>query len=221
MDSDAERNPDELAYWRRRVVALGCVLGTVALIAWACTSGGGQVPQQIRNAGALISPTPTVSGSGALPSAIPTVTVTATTKVTVTPTVPKRDGDACESKDLVVAFSATKEDYPGREWPQFRLSVVNLGEKSCTFDVGPKLLQLRITSGTDRVWSSAHCAQGSGSSIQMLRRGIPYLATLSWDRKRSTDGCKGGRATAGAGTYVAALKADGIKQPKKQVFRLR
>lgn len=222
MDSDTASNSDELAYWRRRVAVLGAALITAALLAWACSAGSdGGRPRPVGNAGALSSLTPTASQpEGAVPTALPTVTVTATAKVTVTPAVPKKDGDACESADLVVDLTASKRIYVRKEWPQFRLSVVNVGERSCTYDVGPKALQMRITSGSDRVWSSAHCARQTGSSIHLLRRGIPYLTTITWDRRRSTTRCPSKRPTMGKGTYVATLKAPGLK-PRKHIFRLR
>lgn len=221
MDSGTERSAEELAYWRRRAIALTAVLATVGVVVWACSSDGGGKKRPIRNAGAVSTTTPTPArSSGGIPSAMPTITVTATTKVTVTPSVTREDGDACEPGDVVINLAASKETYTAKEWPQLGLTVVNTGERACTFDVGPKALETRITSGSDRVWSSAHCATGTGSSIQMLRRGIPYLATVGWDRKRSADGCPAKRPGAGPGTYVASVKSGDIKV-KRQVFRLR
>jgi hypothetical protein len=215
MDSDTECNSDELAYWWRRVIALAGVLTTLGLVIWACTAGGGDSGSTpIRNAGE------TGSLPATLPSAIPTITVTATAKVTMTPKPPRRDGDACDPGDLVVTLSATEDIYRRGEHPQFRLAVVNIGAHTCTYDVGPHVLQTKITSGRDQVWSSTHCASDDDSSIQLLRRGVPHIATLTWDRRRSKDGCPDNRPKAGVGTYVAHLKADGIR-PAKRVFRLR
>jgi hypothetical protein len=93
--------------------------------------------------------------------------------------------------------------------------VVNTGRRGCTFDVGPKALQIRIASGNDRVWSSAQCVSGTGSTLQMLRRGVPYLATVDWDRKRCD-----GSSKAQPGTYVITATANGAK-PRREIFRLR
>lgn len=231
MATDTERDGaeardesmDEMAYWRRRALVLGGALGTAGLLAWGCAAGGDDRPA--RNAGAPASVPASAQAPGqpagqAIPTAIPTITVTATAKVTVTPVAPRKDGDACEPRDLVVSLAATQDTYAGRDLPEFRLSVVNLGQRACTYDVGPKALQTRITSGSDKIWSSASCVAGDGSRIQMLRRGIPYLATVTWDRKRTSSRCDGRRATAGTGTYVAVIKAPGVST-KKQVFRLR
>ncbi|MFC9971380.1 hypothetical protein ACFVH6_10845 [Spirillospora sp. NPDC127200] len=218
MAADTEREQDGLAmdpYWRRRAVALGGLLGVVGLMAWACTAGGGDDKQPVRNAAAVGTASP--SGS-ALPSAMPTVTVTA--QVTATPEPVKKDGDACESRDVVVNAATTRDVYGKGEDPQMNITVVNTGTRACTMDVGPDALDVRITSGSDRVWSSARCARGGGSSIQLLRRGIPYVGTVTWDRLRSGDDCRGRRAKALPGTYVATVKSDDFKI-KKQVFTLR
>lgn len=215
MDSDTVRNPEgdaADAYWRRRAIVLGGVLSLVGLVAWACTAGDENTAERrpVQNAAAL-------STASAPPTVMPTVTVTVTTQTTVRPVVAKKDGDACEPRDVVVSFAATKGTYAGKDLPRFQLIVVNTGQRACTFGVGPKELDVRITSGSDRLWSSAQCARGSGSSIQMLRRGIPYVGTLAWDRRR---GCSGKRPVARPGTYVATVKAGKIKV-KKQVFQLR
>jgi hypothetical protein len=205
------------AYWRRRAIALGGVLSLAGLVAWACAGGGEQPAERrsVHNAAALSSP-----GAHTLPAVVPTATVTVTTKTTVRPIAPKKAGDACEPGDIVVGFTATKTRYAGKDLPRFRLTAVNTGRRACTFGVGNKELEVRISSGTDRVWTSAQCAHGSGSSIQMLRRGVPYITAVAWDRKRSSAGCPSRRPAARPGVYVATVTAGKIRV-RKQVFRLR
>jgi hypothetical protein len=218
-DRSSHSAPPE-AYWRRRAIALAGVLATVGLVAWACSGGkdgdrDGNRDGSLRNAAVVSTPTPTPT-----PFAMPTITVTATAKVTVRSTAPRRDGDVCAPADVVASLTPTAESYRDKAKPQFRLSVVNTGDRSCTLDVGPKALEIRVTSGSDRVWSSADCIRGSGSSIRLFKRGIPYLSTVTWDRRRSSDGCTGSRDLARPGTYVVAAKAGKLKV-QRQVFRLR
>jgi hypothetical protein len=218
MDTDTVRNPENdptEEYWRRRAIAMGGVVALVALIAWACSAGDEETTdrQPVENAAAVSSP-----GMSTLPTIMPTVTVTVTAETTV---VPKQPGDACEPRDVVLNFTATKDVYAGTDRPRFKLTAVNIGRRACTLGVGPKELEVRITSGPDRIWTSAQCVRGSGSSIQMLRRGVPYVGTIVWDRTRSSSGCTGfSRATARPGTYVATVMTDNIRA-KKQVFQLR
>lgn len=213
-DRSSHAGPPE-AYWRRRAIALAGVLATVGLVTWACSGGDDDEGGPLRNAAVLSTPS-----ARPTPFAMPTITVTATAKVTVRSAAPKRDGDACAPSDVVANLTPTAQSYQGKAQPQFRLSVVNTGDHSCTLGVGPKELEVRVSSGSDRVWSSADCVRGSGSSIQLLKRGIPYLSTVTWDRRRSSDGCAGGRDLARPGTYVAAVKAGKLKVGR-QVFRLR
>jgi hypothetical protein len=223
MDHDTVRSDEVDAYWRRRVVALGGVLSAVGLMVWACSgSGSGGKKQPVRNAAAVSSPSPSPAavptGGSAMP--LPTVTVTATAKVTVTPAPPKKPGDRCDAGNVVVSLGPTKGTFGKGEHAQFRLTVVNTGAQACTFGVGPNELQIQIASGSDKVWSSAKCFAGTGSSIQMLQRGIPYGGIVDWDRHRTVGDCTAKRPTARAGTYTIIAKGGGIKT-KKAVFFLR
>jgi hypothetical protein len=212
MDSDTERKQGEAdAYWRRRVYVLAGGITVIGLVAWACSgSGDKKTTAQVRNAAVPASPAVT-----AQPMPGPTTTVT----VTATPSVPpaaarKGNGDACDPRDLVADLASAQDAYRGGEDPRFRLSVVNTGRRTCTFDVGAKALRVRIESGSDRIWSSDRCG-GPASSLQMLRRGIPYIETLEWNRKRCDSDSR-----ARPGTYVVSAKGGGIRA-KSQVFRLR
>jgi hypothetical protein len=214
VDSDTVRNsagaPAEL-YWRRRTIALCGVVSTLGLIVWACSAGDEQTAERpVQNAAQ--SPFLTI---------MPTVTVTVTAEATTTVRPAQRkSGNACAPRDVVVSFAVTKDTYVGTDRPRFRLTAVNTGQRACTFEAGPRELDVQITSGSDRVWTSAKCARGSGSSNRLLRRGVPHVETIVWDRRRASGNCTGSRPAARPGTYVAALKADGVKV-KKQVFRLR
>jgi hypothetical protein len=226
MDPDTEGNGEIEAYWRRRVIALVGVLASVGVLAWAC-SGSDEKKHPVRNAAVIGTPSASaVRAPGGQVNAspgmvVPTVTVTATAKVTLAPTVRKKAGDACEPADVVVNLEKTKDTFARKEHPEFRLSVVNTGQRACTLDVGPKELQILIGSGSYRVWSSARCAAGSGSSIQMLQRGIPYVTGLEWDRMRSaSDGCSGHRDRALPGTYTVIAR-EGKLTSRREVFRLR
>ncbi|NYE17502.1 hypothetical protein [Actinomadura citrea] len=207
MGANTERDRDGSGldrYWRRRVWALAGVLGAVGLLAWTCQGGSGVAGKDEpgRPAGAAEGTRPPPP-----PSAMPTVTVTTTT----TPAPEQADGGPCDRGDLVVNMSAAKNVYTGSERPEFRVTVVSTGEGSCAFDTG--WLDVRITSGADRVWSSTKCRK-AGAPKATLRRGIPYVDDVVWDRRRD---CKGA-VRARPGTYVATLKG---AKAKKQIFSLR
>lgn len=213
MDSDTHRDQGEAdAYWRRRVYVLAGGITAIGLVAWACSGPDHKKSTaQVRNAAATAGPV----SPGVTPAAAPAATVT----VTVTPSAPPspqlRSGDRCDEQDVVVALTPDKQVFQAKERPHFRVSVVNTGRRSCTFDVGARALRLRITSGSDPVWSSDRCAAGTASDLQLLRRGIPYIADLTWDRRRCD-----GASQAMPGVYVITVKAPGVRTDR-QVFRLR
>ncbi|WP_067466957.1 hypothetical protein [Actinomadura macra] len=185
-------------YWRRRAVALAGALVVVAVLAWACTGGGGE-RGRVRDAGAVENRPP--------PTAMPTVTVTRT--VTPSPD-PVEDGGPCEAKNLVVSLATSRDTYAGQQEPRFHVSVVNAGKSDCTWTAGS--LDVRVTSGPDRIWSSAQC-RGGDQARRTLRRGIPYVDGVGWNRRR---GCKGDGGPVRPGTYIVSVKG-----AKKQVFHLR
>ncbi|WP_051711924.1 hypothetical protein [Spirillospora albida] len=175
---------DRPQYWRRRIVVLGGVLAAAGSLLWAC--GGGE-DEPVRRIVRDVTPPPP-------PTAMPTVTVTV-----------REIARECVADDLAATLRATRDAYAGTS-PRFRVSVVNTGEEPCA--LGKGTLDVRITSGSDRVWSSARCGQGTS---RLLRSGAPFSDTITWDRRRACGG-----AEAGPGTYVASLAGTG-----EQVFRLR
>ncbi|GAA0334602.1 hypothetical protein NE235_14225 [Actinoallomurus spadix] len=221
MDSDTHGDLGEAdAYWRRRVYVLAGGITAIGLMAWACSGPDHKKPAaQVRDTAASMTP-PQVTATPVVTPVAPTLTPTPTPTVTVTvtagvPLAKPRSGDPCDEADVVVGLTSTKDVYQDKEHPRFRISVVNTGHRPCTFDVGAKALRLRITSGSDRVWSSDRCADRPASDLRVLRRGVPYIADVDWDRTRC-----GGDSRARPGTYVVAAKSGGVRT-QSQVFRLR
>ncbi|WP_066366256.1 hypothetical protein [Herbidospora mongoliensis] len=224
MDPDTFRGevvegPD--VYWRRRVLVLTGMLVVGAVVAWACTSGPdtpltGAAPAKGASDALIVSlpspPAPSPSASGTpTPSASPSPSPKPGEK---------REGDTCSPKNLVVSLTAGREIYTGADRPGFMLTVVNTAKSPCKVDVGPRALEMRITSGPARIWSTADCVAGSGIDRQTLKRGIPYVRPIEWDRNRSGDSCAAKTSVAGKGTYVAIARAGNLRS-QKNVFHLR
>lgn len=134
---------------------------------------------------------------------------------------PENAGDPCRPADVVTTLATDKSDYAADEEPEIELSVVNTADQTCTVDVGPENMELRITSGDDRVFSTADCVGGNGSDKVQLSRGVPHTETVTWDRKRSWKDCPDRDMTADRpGTYVVSLHSDYDTGADGQVFRL-
>ncbi|GIG83659.1 hypothetical protein [Planotetraspora kaengkrachanensis] len=219
-------------YWRRRVAVLTGMLVVVAVVAWACSSASGKpesptgvkatpgagesmvvsLPSPLGSKSPGPSSTALVPG-GRLPSASATPSARAAAGS-------RRSGGPCDAKDLVVALQAGQDYYNKGVTPSFMLTIVNTARVACTVDVGPRMLEMRVTSGSDRIWSTADCVSGPGVDTQTLQRGVPYVRTILWDRRLSGSDCASRRSSAVPGTYVASAFAGPLRSPKV-VFHLR
>lgn len=218
-------------YWRRRMSVLVAVLVVVAVVAWACSSGGSG-PERTSSA----QSSPSASGSTAakttpavdpLLAGLRTLAMgTASPSPTPTPKAapserPRRPGEPCEEKDLVLSLQGGREQiYAGDARPTFLITLVNTGSVMCKADVGPRAMEVKITSGADRIWSTADCVSGPGTEVKELQRGVPYVRSLEWDRRRSSSDCRSTPPAALPGTYVAVARM-GKMRTNKGVFHLR
>ncbi len=210
-------------YWRRRMSVLVAVLVVVAVVAWACSSSAGG-PQRTSSAQSSQSATPvtdpllaglrTLAMGTASPS--PTPSATKTTQEART----RRPGETCAESDLVIGMQGKQEIYADGAQPNFLITVVNTGPVMCKADVGPRAMEIRITSGEDRIWSTSDCVSGAGTEVKELERGVPYVRSLDWDRRRSSGDCRTDPPNALPGTYVVMARMGKLKSPKG-VFHLR
>ncbi|MEV0827014.1 hypothetical protein [Nonomuraea rubra] len=231
MDPDTMRGDGGDIYWRRRMSVLVAVLVVVAVVAWACSSGGSG-PERTSSA----QSSPSASGSTAakttpavdpLLAGLRTLAMgTASPSPTPTPKAapserPRRPGEPCEEKDLVLSLQGGREQiYAGDARPTFLVTLVNTGSVMCKADVGPRAMEIKITSGADRIWSTADCVSGPGTEVKELQRGVPYVRSLEWDRRRSSSDCRSTPPAALPGTYVAVARM-GKMRTNKGVFHLR
>lgn len=225
MDGGAYEEPSEpeYVYWRRRAVVAAAVLLTVGLIAWSCAGSGGD---EERTAGTAGTARPAVGGPSAAQSgaSVP-VEAGATVTVTATPKPPASrspsaalSGGRCRDRDVRVALRADADAYDGGDRPEFVLRVTS--SRACEIDLGK--LRVTITSGPDRIWSSAHCADRKDDAMRKVSPHQPYRDTMTWGRTRSDpDDCGGDQQVrARPGWYVAVARLGDIRS-EKTVFQLR
>ena len=211
-------------YWRRRMSVLVAVLVVVAVVAWACSSGGSG-PERTSSAQSTPSVTPAadplLAGLRTLAMGTATPSPTQATPKTSPAARPRRAGEMCTEQDLVLSMQGGNEKiYAGDAQPGFMVTLVNTGPVMCKADVGPRTMEVRITSGADRIWSTADCVSGPGTDVTELQRGVPYVRALEWDRRRSSADCRTTPATALPGTYVATVRLGKLRSTKG-VFHLR
>ena len=190
-------------YWRRRAVLLA-VLVVLLLLLRSCAGGGGKPTAALPKS----SPSPSPSATAA-PSPAPRAT-----------TPPPAANDAL-CPDAVVELTATTdaETYPVGSSPKITLTVVNTGATPCRRDVGGAAVELKVVSGSDRVWSSDDCSLGQVPGVEVLRPGVAKTVVKTWPGVRSAPKCAGSKEQAKNGTYRVVARV-GTKVVEGAVFRL-
>jgi len=202
-------------YWlRRALVAAGAVL--LLVLALSLIGGDGDEPDTLAGAPSS-APSPSAQPSidpSASPdpsaSADPSASPGASASASASPSA----ATACDPTALEVEPSAGEDSYAVGASPRLSLSITNTGTTPCTRDLGQAQVELTVTSGRDRIWSSDDCAPGGDPDLVTLLPGEPVVQNVTWDGRRSLPGCAGEKAQAQPGTYRVSgrfgdLRVDG------------
>nr|WP_294693087.1 hypothetical protein [uncultured Friedmanniella sp.] len=161
------------------------------------------------------SPSPSASSSaasssGTSASASPSSTAEAKTSATKKPR-PKPTGPvACAPAKLRTTLTG-KQTLKPKQDNKLTLSLINGSDSTCTVSVTAKNFELKIFSGTDRIWSSNDCATALKPISRKVKAEDAVEWTMTWDGNRSAKGCKDRPEIPRAGTYFATAQLDGAK----------
>lgn len=181
-------------YWIRRAVVLGALLVVLILLVSALTRCGGG------GTGEVASPVTDEAGAD----------VPAATSTEVEPG--SGSSRACEAADLTLVVTADSPTYPEGAMPAFSVTITNTSDSSCTVDAGEASLELLVTSGADRIWSSLDCAGDADERMLLLPAGgSDGPTTVAWQRVRSDVACSEGLADPRAGTYHVVARLGGAE----------
>lgn len=127
---------------------------------------------------------------------------------------------ACAPETLTTTLAADAPSYPAGATPTFTVTLSNTGDSACTVDAGLANQALVITSGADRIWSSADCpSEASGERLLLMAPGAAEAMPVAWPRVRSAEGCAGDLPEPRPGTYTAVAVVAGV-QSGQVVFEL-
>ena len=190
----------EAVYWRRRAALLLALLLLLVLLK-ACTGGDEPQDEQLVTAPVAGQTTPAAAdtasaapsrsadlGPSPSPSADPTPD----------PSVP-----VCQDADLTVQVRTATLQYRVGEQLPIRVTVRNAAVQACTAALGQGGLEVRVLSGSDRIWSSDDCDADRGAGQTTLQPGRAEVVQVSWSGRRSRPGCRGPGEQALPGTYRA------------------
>jgi hypothetical protein len=212
-------------YWMRRGLVLGAtmVLAVAVVLIISGTSSGSAVQA---------SPPPFTAGnslpSSASASSMPTAMHTpsavdrsasassttpepqATTRKASTKKTHRSGPVECPAEELRPTLTGKQRLAP-EERTTFQLSLINGSDKTCIARVTRKNFELKIDSGSDRIWSTADCRSAVKPISRKLGSEHAVAWSLTWDGKRSKSNCKSAREVPGQGTYVATAQLEGAE----------
>jgi hypothetical protein len=174
-------------YWRRRAVVGLLVVALVAGLVWLLGGRGDDTlePGERSTADPTAEPTAGSDESDAGPKAEPTAEPAA----------------ACADDVLEVEAVSESAEQPAGASARLTLTVRNTGPVPCRRGLGQGAVELVITSGDDRIWSSDDCAPGGDEGEVVLEPGASQSARATWPGTRSAPDCPPEQAAAAPGTY--------------------
>jgi hypothetical protein len=161
------------------------------------------------------SPQPSLSaGSSASASASSSRSPSASTSPKASPSPsPKRTKTAparCSASDLRTTLVGKQKLKP-KQATTFALSLINGSDATCIVSVQPTSFELKIYSGTDRIWSTRDCSTAVKTVRKKLAGEQALEWTMAWNGRRSRDNCKNRAEIPKPGTYFATAQLDGAK----------
>jgi hypothetical protein len=114
---------------------------------------------------------------------------------------------------LEVTATADAASYAVGATARLELSVRNTGTVPCLRALGQGAVELTVTSGADRIWSSDDCAPGGEPGEVLLEPGAVETARASWTTVRSAPECPPDQAQAQPGTYRVTARVGELRVP--------
>lgn len=213
------RKPGKAVYRRRRLLAGAVLLLVLALavagvvaVSNAFSGGSSDDAGQAGSANGNGAPASAASGTA---SAVASASASPSASATPSP------ASACDDKLITVTAATDKAVYGPGENPLLTLKVTNGNQVPCEVNIGTSQMEYVVTSGADRIFSSADCQAESSDLVKSIGPGQSETANFPWARNRSVDGCKAVTAQpGGGGAYYVFTARLGNKTSPKAVFQL-
>lgn len=206
-------------FWRRRFFILLAGLAAFALLAWGLsvafnpgsgivTGTGGQRGTGTTGGGPAGGPG-SQAATGAPAAASATPTAAGGQKAGASPSASGRPSGAainppyCARRNIVLSLTPGQAVFGAGQPASFSVSVVSTAPADCSFNLGRGYLAIVVSEGPVRIWGSADCVRGAGTLLTALRRGVPTILQITWNRRTSSPGCGGPVNQVPSGTYTA------------------
>ena len=125
----------------------------------------------------------------------------------------------CRDSDVRVLPVMEGETYAGRDVP-LTLELRTQEAAACTWEVNRHRVAVKVTSGSDRIWTSQECPAAVPTLPVVLRKETPTTVTVTWSGRRSDPDCSRTTQWALPGYYHLSAAAIGADAQSQQ-FQLR
>lgn len=208
-------------YWFRRLLVLG--------VACALVFGVARLLGEGEAAAGDLSARPASAGRSLAPSALPSAGQTGAPTATVTrrkpaapPPKPTKTPLAmptgpCPDSDVKVLPALDKAVAGGDVLLTLQLRTVD--SPACTWVVSAETVVVKLTSGSDRIWSSQDCPTAVPTKQVVLRKNAVTSVAVAWSGRRSDRECSRTTTWAEPGYYHATAAALG-SEPEQRKFAL-
>ncbi len=115
----------------------------------------------------------------------------------------------CVARDVGLEISTATTSVQVGKPVMFTVVITRAGSRPCLLDGSDAGRAVTITSGTDRVWSSADCP--GDERMLLMGRGDRDQTTVTWNGSRSAAGCPGGQPVATPGVYTVVVALAGVE----------
>ena len=213
---------DPQVYWlRRAAILVGLVLVVVVVVALIRPGGSTRMAEPSASPTPLLlatrsaTATPEPAATPAPEATVPVAGQAETPPAEATPSAPP----TCAPRDLRLALGGAEDAGLGTP-TTFSVQLTNGSAGPCSIAWEPGTAELRITSGSDRIWSTDDCDRWfTAVPAQVIEPGQALTAQVAWQGQRSYPGCKLASKPLQPGTYVATVEVDGAATAEK-VLRL-
>ncbi len=198
-------------YWVRRLLVVLLALALVYALAHLLGGANGAGPSGDAST-SPVAAKPTTSGTGAPTTAAtdrPTPTEPGTAGGAADGSVPLAVPTApCADDDVLVAPEAPRTAYAGGA-VRLRLSLSTRTSPACTWTASADSLVVRVTQGSERIWTTQQCRDAVPTRSLVLRQAEPTALTVVWGGQRSDADCSRAPDWADVGVYAVMAAAFG------------
>lgn len=212
-------------YWTRRLLVVAVSLAIVFGLGRVLGGEPGGSGPVARPAAADA----TQATKSAAPAAQPTDRSTAPSTADAQPAPKPKAKAKAKKTPLAVPTGACADDdvkiTPSVDKPvagsdvTITLNLTTLQSPACNWVVSPESAVLKLTSGSDRIWSTQDCPSAIKEQAVVVRKGHQTKVSVVWSGQRSDDECSRTTLWAQPGYYHASAAALGA-EPVDTQFEL-